>query len=183
MAKPFTVPSPADADAEYGTLDARYIALGEELSQVTKDADLLDADMRARPSPAIRIAVAELIGETVDTTLLDRSRRLKELRQRIADLEAAREIIRRKRDDRLGKASLAACTIAKTEYAKRIGKFIAALEAAKAAYDDADAVLDALEREGVQVTYMPPARSNFFAGSDSGLQRFIAEARSNGHVD
>ncbi|NKM55797.1 hypothetical protein GFL21_14870 [Rhizobium anhuiense] len=175
------MPSLAEADAEYAALCERYVALAEEHAQIIREADVLEADIRERKAPAIRPEVAELIGESVDTSLFQRPQRLRELRQRAANLEQAREIVRRHRDDRIGRASLLACNIAKAEYGKRVAKFIAALEAAKAAYDEADALLDALEREGAQVGYMPPARSIFFADSDNGLQRFIAEARSNGY--
>ncbi|OCJ03748.1 hypothetical protein A6U87_17590 [Rhizobium sp. AC44/96] len=183
MAKAFEVPSLADADSEYGALSERYTTLSNELAQISRDADDLEADIRARRAPAMRPGVAELIGETVDLSLLERPKRLRELRQRAADLEQAVEIIRRRRDDRLGAASLAACKIAKGEYAKRIGKFVAALEAAKFAYDEAESVLDALEREGVQIGYMPTARTSFFAGNDNGVTRFVSEAKGNGHVN
>lgn len=180
--EPFAIPSLSDADVEYGTLAAKYIELANEQSQVQHEADALAEDIRIRKAPSIRPGVAELIGQNVDTTLLDRPRKLAALRQRAADLEAAAEIIRRRRDDRLGIASLAACALVRPEYARRIEAFVAALEAAKAAYDAAEEILDGLEREDVQVGYMQPPRSPFFAGRDNGMTRLIADARSSGHV-
>ncbi|MET3854424.1 hypothetical protein [Rhizobium sp. OAE497] len=178
----FAVPTLSEADSEYGTLSERYTALTNELAEISREADELEADMRARRAPSIRPGVAELIGEAVDLTLLERPRRLRELRQRAGDLEQAAEIIRRRRDDRLSAASLAACKATKAEYARRIGKFVDALQAAKAAYDAAEEVLDALEREGVQIGYMPPARSPFFAGTENGATRFVSEAWGNANV-
>lgn len=183
MAKAFNVPSLSEADSEYGALSERYTALSNELAEISREADDLEADIRARRAPSIRPGVAELIGETVDLTLLERPRRLRELRQRVGDLEQAAEIIRRRRDDRLSAASLAACKATKAEYVRRVGKFVDALQAAKAAYDAAEEVLDALEREGVQVGYMPPARSSFFAGAENGVTRFVLEARGNSNVN
>jgi hypothetical protein len=183
MAKAFTVPTLAEADAEYGTLSERYTALSNELAGISREAEELEADIRARRAPSIRPGVAELIGEAVDVSLLERPRRPRELRQRAGDLEQAAEIIRRRRDDRLSAASLAACKATKAEYARRIGKFVDALHSAKAAYDEAETVLDALEREGAQVGYMPPARSPFFAGTENGVTRFVLEARGNSNVN
>jgi len=180
--EPFSIPSLADADAEYGALAAKFLALSLEQSEVKAEADALEADIRTRKGPAIRPAIAELIGETVDTSLLDRPRRLAVLRQRVADLEAAAEYIRRLRDDRRGIASVAACGLVKQEYGHRISALVAALETAKAAYDHADEILDVLEREDVQIGYMQPTRSPFFAGKENGMSRLIADARSAGHV-
>jgi len=183
VAKALNVPTLAEADSEYGSLSERYTALSNELAEVSREADELEADMRARRAPSIRPGVAELIGEAVDLSLLERPKRLRELRQRAGDLEQAAEIIRRRRDDRLSAASLAACRATKAEYARRIGKFVGALQVAKAAYDAAEEVLDALEREGAQIGYMPPARSTFFAGAENGVTRFVSEAWGNSNVN
>lgn len=180
--QPVVIPTLAEADSEYGALAAKYLQLANEQSVAQHEADALEADIRARKAPAIRPGIAELIGEVVDTTLLDRPRRLAELRQRVADLEAATDIIRRRRDDRRGIASVAACKLAKDEYGRRVAEFIAALQAAKQAYDAAEEILDGLEREDVQVGHMPPARTAFFAGNDNAVTRLISEARSNGYV-
>ncbi len=183
MAKAFNVPSLSEADSEYGALSERYTVLTNELAGISREAEELEADIRARRAPSIRPNVAELIGDAVDLRLLERPRRLRELRQRAGDLEQAAEIIRRRRDDRLSAASLAACKATKAEYVRRVGKFVDALQAAKAAYDAAEEVLDALEREGVQVGYMPPARSSFFAAAENGVTRFVLEARGNSNVN
>ena len=68
MPKPFIVPTLAEADADYGSLSERYTALSNELAEISREADDLEADIRARRAPSIRPGVAELIGEAVELT-------------------------------------------------------------------------------------------------------------------
>jgi hypothetical protein len=178
----FSIPSLAEADAEYSALAEKYHQLSQDAAEASRQVLELEDDIRTRKAPGIRPGIAELLGDVVDHSLTDRPRRLVELRQRAADLEAATEIIRRRRDDRRGIVSVAAAKIVKPEYGQRVAAFIAALNAAKAAYDAMEEIVDGLEREDVHVTYLAPARTSFFAGHENGVTRFVAAARSNAHV-
>lgn len=179
----FHVPSLAEADTEYGALQAKLTELQADASTTARDIQDLEADMRARPAPSVKAGVAALLGETVDPTLVGRSSRLADLRRRAADLEAAVEIIRRRLADRRGPASVAACKSVRAEYGRRVAAIVMALDAVQEARLYAEEILHGLEREDVQLSYLPPLRPMFLGDiRDGHLQRYASEAKEAGYV-
>jgi len=180
---PFRIPTLAEADADYASMEAKLAELALEASRTDAEIDALAADIAARPAPRIQAGVAALLGETVDQTLASRPARLMELRKHAADVDAAIEIIRLRMRDRQGQASVAVCAVVRAEYGKRIAALVEALDAVHAARLHADALLDELEGEGVQITYLPAIRANFLGERNDGhIQRFANEAREAGYV-
>ncbi|MBB4348021.1 hypothetical protein [Aliirhizobium cellulosilyticum] len=180
---PFRVPTLAEADADYAAMEAKLAELATEASRTNAEIDELAADIIARPAPRIQAGVAALLGETVDQTLASRPAKLAELRKHAADVDAAIEIIRRRMRDRQAQASVAACAVVRAEYGKRISALVEALDAVHAARLHADALLDGLENEGVQITYLPAVRANFLGERNDGhIHRFRREAAEAGYV-
>lgn len=180
---PFRVPTLAEADVDYASLEAKLAELAAEASRTNAEIDALAADIAARPAPRIQAGVAALLGETVDQTLSSRPAKLGELRKHAADVEAAVEIVRRRLRDRQGPASVAACAIVRSEYGKRIVALVDALDAVQAARLHADALLDDLESEAIQIGYLPAIRANFLGDKQDGhIHRLKVEAEVAGYV-
>ena len=181
--EPFRAPSLAEADETYRAIQKRIAELGDERIATEEAIAKLDDDIRSRPAPGIRAEVAALIGQTVDAELAGRGARRRELRKHSDDIEAAIEILRRQLADRVGPASVAACALVRDEYGHRIAGLAAALEAANAARLYADALLDDLEAEGIQLSYLPALRANFLGDRKDGhVAQFVREAREAGYV-
>ncbi len=179
----FKVPTLAEADAEYAAMEAKLAELASEASRTDADIDALAADIIARPAPRIQAGVAALLGETVDQTLSSRPSKLAELRKHAADVDAAVEIIRRRMRERQGPASVAACAVVRAEYGRRVAALVDALDAAHAARLHADALLDDMESEGIQITYLPAVRANFLGDKQDGhVHRLKVEAEGAGYV-
>lgn len=174
----FRVPSLAEADSEYATIQSHLADLMSKHSAAHREASEIEADILARPAPRMRAGVAELIGGTVDISLQQRPGQLKEKRSHVADLEDAIEILRRRLADRRGKASVAACATVRAEYSRRVSAICAALEDVDTARKDAEMLLDALEREDVALGYLPPLRPTFMTG----YLHFLKEAKDAGYV-
>lgn len=182
-AEPFRIPSLGEADADYATMEAKLAELNAQLAETKAEDRALERDMLARPAPAIRSGVAELLGETVDSSLHGRPAQLQEVRRKVADIETAIEIIRRRLADRRSIASVAACKAVRDEYGRRVRAIITALEAVVAARADAEQVLDGLEREDVQYGYLPPLRPTFLGSiGDGHVERYVTAAREAGYV-
>ncbi|RWM26896.1 hypothetical protein [Mesorhizobium sp.] len=143
----FRVPTLAEADTEYAAIESRMADLMSQHSQTHREAEEIRADILARPAPRMRSGVAELLGGTVDTALLQRPTQLKEKRGRVADLEEAIEILRRNLADRRGHASAAVCSAVRKEYGKRVAAICTALDAVDAARRDAELLLDDRKRD------------------------------------
>lgn len=179
----YRVPTLAEADAEYAAMEAKLGELQAEAGQTDSEINLLEADIRSRPSPRIQAGVAALLGETVDQSLTSRPAKLAELRMHAADIEAATEIIRRRLIDRRGPASVAACAIVRSEYGTRIAALVDALDAVQAARLHADALLNDLEAEGAQTSYLPAVRANFLGDRNDGpIHRLKREAMEAGYA-
>ena len=78
----FTAPSLTESDSDYRSLVERERTLSDELSAISRQIRAVEADIGARPAPAVRPGVAALLGEVVDADLLERPARLKGLRTR-----------------------------------------------------------------------------------------------------
>lgn len=173
-----------EADADFRDMTSRLALLHEKLRQLAAEGSALEAELASAPRAASYSAnVAALLGEDTSATTTNGKRaRLREIAAEWRDIEQAVAIVERRRAERIGPASVAACMAARPEYGKRVGSFIEALKSAKAAYDSLNEVPDALEREGVQIGYLQPVRVPFFAGNDNAMSRLIAEAKEAGHV-
>lgn len=184
VAEAFRVPSLAEADAEYGAMEAKLAELNTEAASTSRDIRMLEADMLARPAPAISAGVAALLGTAVDPDLTERPAKLLALRKRAADIDEAQAIIRQQMTGRRSIASMAACKAVKAEYGRRVAALVSALDAAHSARLHAEELIGNLERNDVQLGYLPPLRPTFLGDlRDGHVQRFAKEARENGYVD
>lgn len=173
----FTVPSLADADAEYAAIEKRIADLGADAAKTRDDIAALEQDMRDRPTPRVHADVAALLGESVDQSLLERHTVLRRLRQHAAAVDDATQILQRKLIDQRGPASVAACKAVRAEYAKRLAAVVEAMQKLAVATAAAEEVVDGLEREGVQMSYLPAMRPTFLGHPKDGqMARFIREA-------
>ncbi|MDE4559590.1 hypothetical protein LOF24_16120 [Sinorhizobium meliloti SM11] len=180
----YRVPSLAEADSEYGAMEAKLGELNTEAANTSREIRLIEADMLDRPAPAISAGVASLLGQAVDPSLTERPAKLVALRKHASDVENAQNIVRRMLADRRSIASVAACKAVKAEYGRRVAALVSALEAAHTARLHAEELIGDLERNDVQLGYLPPLRPTFLGAlSDGHVQRFAKEARENGYVD
>jgi hypothetical protein len=106
-----------------------------------------------------------------------------DIRGKLADVEAALEIVRRRLTDANGPASTAVCQSVKPEYSKRVAAVAKALEAVEAARADYDDLRNQFEIEGVRWTSLIPLSLGFRGDPrDSHIQRLLREAREAGYV-
>lgn len=183
MAEQLSVPSLAEADAEYAALEAKLATLSADADKTAAEIGDIVADITARPAPRVRADVAALLGEAIDQTLNDRPEKLRTLRRHAEAVDAAMVEIRQRLRDRIGSASKAVCGLVRAEYGRRIEALVAALDVVHAARLHADALLDGLESEGVQITYMPALRPNFLGDKNDGhIHRFKREALEASYV-
>lgn len=178
----FRVPSLGEADPEYGLMHAKLVELRADTSVTSREIRELEADMRARPAPAVRPDVAALLGEAVDPSLSGRSARLADLRRRASDLDAAVAIIGRRLAERRTTASAAVRALVRDEYARRVAAVAEALQGVNAAHIALLDIIDQFEREDVAWTSLGPMQPNFLGDPRDGhVQRYLMEARGLGY--
>lgn len=178
----FRVPSLAEASGEYAAIVDKQSELHARQSTLAAERRELEAKIAAAPAPAYRPGVAELLGESVETTSAERAR-LKEISALDTDIRAALDILKARGDDARGKASMAVCDRVKPEYARRVAAICKALEAVHEARTAYVELIDQLEREDVSWGRLGPMQPNFLGDARDGhVQRYIREAKDLGYV-
>jgi hypothetical protein len=179
----FRVPTLAEADTEYAAMSEKLVELNDAYGKTKRNILALEADIKARPSPAMKPGVAALLGESVDASLLGRASNLADLRKHLADVEAAQAIVKRSLADRRSLASVAACRMVKAEYGTRVAAIVSALEAVDVARQHAEEILSELERNDVALSYLPPLRPSFLGDMKDGrLAQYVKDAKEAGYV-
>ncbi|WP_337267109.1 hypothetical protein [Oryzifoliimicrobium ureilyticus] len=184
MASQIKIPTLGEADGTYAALEKKLVELNADAAETARGISELQDDIVARPPPRVSYAVAELLGETIAQELLARGERLRELRRHSEAVEVAIGEVQKRIRERQSAASAAACTSVRAEYGRRVRALVDALETVHAARSHAEDLLDAMEREGIQIERLPAVRPHFLGDLQDGhISRFIREAREAGYVD
>jgi chromosome segregation ATPase len=180
----FVVPSLSEASPDYAALvqkQADLYALQSKLNGERRDIQK-QIDAAGDRGPRVSASVAELLGDEADSLPM-LQKQAGDIRNKLADVEAALEIVRRRLTDAKGPASTAVCQIVKPEYGKRVAAVAKALEVlavARAEYDD---LRNQFESEDVAWTSLIPFSLNFLGDPRDGqIPRFLREAREAGYV-
>ncbi len=179
--EPFRVPSLADASPEYGALvDKRSDLLARQSAAVAERRDV-ERQITDAPEPAYRPGVAELLGESSDSTSSLRAR-LKDLQALERDIAAALEVVRQRLQVARGTASKEVCRLVRPEYGRRVAAICDALLAVAAARADYDELRDEFERHDVAWGSLIPMSLNFMGDARDGhIQRYLKDAKEAGY--
>lgn len=177
----FRVPSLEEASAEYAALVAQRSGLTQRGADTRAERRDIERKIAEAPAPIMRAGVAELLGETSDSTSGLRTR-LAEVSKLERDIGSALEVIRQRLAVARTGASKAICAAARPEYGRRVAAICDALQAvavARAAFDD---LRDEFERQDVSWASLGPISLGFLGDARDGhIQRFVREAREAGY--
>lgn len=180
-AEPFRVPTLIEGSPEYSALIDKRADLLEKQSAARTERRDLERAITESPAPTLRPGVAELLGETSDSTTGLRAR-LADVIKLERDVETALEVVRQRLAVARTAASKAICLQVKPEYSRRVAAICDALKAVAAARAEYDALRDELDREDVAWGSLGPVSLGFLGDARDGhVQRFIREAREAGY--
>lgn len=183
--EPFRVPTLAEADTDYATLETRLTEIGNSATSLRREESGLVAAIaadRSGPRP-MSADVARLLGDAVDDGPSRRRERLSEVRREIALHDAAAEIARDRLRHAKGPASGKVCDAVRGEYGRRVKALVEALEAAATARDAYESLADELEANDVSWTGLGVFRPTFMGDRRNGhVPRLAREAREAGYV-
>lgn len=180
----FRVPSLAESSTEYASLVGKRDALNDRYRELNAERSKLSGEIEAEKAAGgqrLSPGVAALLGDSPDTlTVL--SARLREVATETGNIETALEILRRRIEEARGRASAIVCATVRSEYDRRLGVLCKLLTEVQAARQSHDELLDDLDREDVEKSYLKPAIP-FFLGDrrDGHIPRFMREVAENGH--
>ncbi|MBB4391477.1 hypothetical protein [Bradyrhizobium sp. ERR14] len=164
--EPYRIPSLAEADNAYAdlivkrqSLDEQYGALNVKRAKLRREIEAAKAAGGKRLAPA----VAELLGDATEGSIVELSRQLREVSTEMANIEAAIEILRRRTDEARNAASKLVCSAVMPEYRRRLGALCEAAKALEAARQSHDELLDQFDAEDVRKDYLRPVHP-FFMG-------------------
>ena len=180
----FRIPSLAEASPEYAGMlqkQADLYALQSKLNGERRDIQK-QIDAAGDTGPRVPARIAELLGDEADSVPMLR-RQAGEIRGKLADVEAALEIVRRRLTDANGPASTAVCQSVKPEYSKRVAAVAKALEALAAARADYEDLRNQFEAEDVRWTSLIPLSLGFLGDPrDGNVVRTLKEIKEAGYV-
>lgn len=179
----FRIPSLAESSQEYNGLivkrqglHERYLALNAESNKLRGEIEKAKAAGAKPLSPS----VAALLGDAPDSlTLL--SKRLREVSAEMNDIEAAQEILRRRIEEARNGASKAVCDAVRGEYQRRLGALCGAAKALEAARQSHDELIDAIEREDVNLAYLKPVHPFFMGDRREGKVHYFLKEVAESH--
>ncbi|UPK40110.1 hypothetical protein IVB18_24505 [Bradyrhizobium sp. 186] len=183
----YRIPSLADADPMYAALlqkQADLYALQSKLNGELRDIQK-QIDAAGGAGPRVPVRVAELLGDEADSAPM-LGKQAADIRAKLADVETAIEIVRRRLSDAKGPASQAVCRLVKPEYGKRVAAVAKALEAlaeARTGYDD---LRNQFDVEDVAWGSLIPLSLGFLgdpSGDGGQIPRFMRDVREAGYVD
>lgn len=179
--EPFRVPSLGEASPGYAALLERRTDLLTRQSAAVAERREVERQITDAPEPAYRPGVAELLGESSDSTSSLRAR-LKDLRSLESDIAAALEVVRQRLQVARGAASKEVCRLVRPEYGRRVAAICEALKSVAAARAEYDALRDDFDREDVAWTSLGPMPLGFLGDANGGhVERFLKEAREGGY--
>lgn len=181
--EPFRVPALTEVDAEYGALTEKQTELLQRQATVTAERRSIERQISAAPAPTFRPAVAELLGESSDSSSSLRTQ-AKGLLALEKDIASALEVIRQRLTTARGKASQLVCDVVRPEYGRRVAAICGALQALAEARAEYDNLRDEFDRNDVAWGSLGPVSLNFLGDARDGhIDRFIREAREAGYVN
>ncbi|MGY3082388.1 chromosome segregation ATPase [Bradyrhizobium sp. LM6.10] len=183
-AEQYRIPSLAEASPEFAALlqkQSDLYALQSKLNGERRDIQK-QLDEAGSAGPMVPVRVAELLGDEADSAPMLR-KQAADIRARLADVETALEIVRRRLSDAKGPASHAVCQIVKPEYGKRVAAIAKVLEALAAARADYDDLRNQFEAEDIAWGSLVPLSLGFLGDprGDGQIPRFMREAREAGY--
>jgi hypothetical protein len=181
----FRVPSLAECSPEYSALlqrQADLYALQSKLNDDRRDIQK-QIDAVGDTGPRVSARIAELLGDEADSAPMLR-KQAGDIRNQLADVEAALEIVRRRLADAKGPAIVAVCQTVKPEYGRRVAAVARALEALAVARADYDDLRNQFEAEDVAWGSLIPISLGFLGDPRDGqIPRFMREVREAGYVN
>lgn len=176
----FIVPA-LTTQPEYAALVEKRDSLIGRHSAVRAERRETEKQIRETPSPALRRGVAELLGETSDSSTALRAK-LAELTTLDRDIEAALEELRQRLTGARSAASKTIIEVCRPEYGRRVAAVARALEAVAAVRASYDDFRDQLEREDISWGGLGPVSLHFLGEHRDGhIQRFVREAKEAGY--
>lgn len=172
---PFRVPTLAEADPDnYGSLLQKRTELHSTLGEKRQRARILEKEIAADTSPAIRPGVAALLGDGPSTKSV-RAAELKTINTEISDLEAAVTVVEQRIRDAKTPAVRCAIALVRPEWNRRRENMLAAMKALHSAYDEFNSLCLDLQAEDISTDHFGPRP--FFLGDpkDGHLARFIRD--------
>lgn len=143
----------------------------------------MEGDAAGDSGPRVSARIAELLGDEADSAPM-LQKQAGEIRNQLADVEAALEIVRRRLTDAKGPASTAVCQTVRPEYARRVAAVAKALEALAVARADYDDLRNQFEAEDVAWSSLIPLSLGFLGDSRDGhIPRFMREVREAGYAN
>jgi hypothetical protein len=180
----FVVPSLAEASPEFAALLQKQSDLHTLQSKLIGERREIQKQIDAvgNNGPRVSAGVAELLGDEADSGPM-LAKQAADIHAKLADVEIAIEIVRRRLSDAKGPASLAVCQIAKQEYGRRVGAVVKALEALAAARAEYDDLRNQFDAEDVSWTSLIPMSLGFLGDRHDGhLTRAVREMKEAGYV-
>jgi hypothetical protein len=183
-AEQFRIPSLAEASPEYTALLHKQAGLLARQAELNRERREIQKQIEAagNSGPRVSARIAELLGDDADSSPMLR-KQAADIRNQLADVEAALEIIFRRLADAKGPASAAVCAIVRPEYGRRVAAVAKALEALASARADYDDLRNQFEVEDVAWTSLIPMSLGFLGDPRDGhIPRFMQDAREAGYV-
>ncbi|MGY3421247.1 hypothetical protein ACVWZW_001722 [Bradyrhizobium sp. F1.13.4] len=101
----------------------------------------------------------------------------------MANLEAAQEILRRRKEEARGRASAMVCATVRPEYDRRLAALCKLLTEVEAARQSHDELLDDLDREDVAKSYLQPVIPHFLGDRRDGkISYYLREVKEAHNV-
>ncbi|TIS53032.1 MAG: hypothetical protein E5W91_32680 [Mesorhizobium sp.] len=183
LADAYHVPTLEESSDVYAALRTKKLEINNEMSAAVTERRGLEKAIAADTSREVRPAIAELLGDAPSGKALSR-RRVAELKQREADLEAALRIVDQRLTDAHTEASRAACAKVRPEFAKRVGAMIEAMKALDAAHLSFEELCRDLEAEDIRYGTLGQVKPYFLGDAHDGSGRianYLKEAREHGY--
>ncbi|CEJ13404.1 hypothetical protein BN1110_03720 [bacterium YEK0313] len=181
----FSVPTLAEADAEYGAMVERLASLHHELGQAKREQTKIETAIAADRSPEIRASVAALLGDQPNSKAALRTN-LADLRGRQRDLEAAVSVLVERLRLRQTDAAKKVREAVQPELDRRVRAVIAAMTALDRAHVELMMLHSDLEDVDAAPSAFGPVWP-FFLGSardaSRKIQVYLNETRGAGYVD
>ncbi|MBB4259722.1 MULTISPECIES: hypothetical protein [unclassified Bradyrhizobium] len=185
----FVVPSLIEASPEHAGLVAKHTELQTRYNELNAERALLRRDVKAAKEAEasgkkpISLAVAKLLGDNAEESVASLSKKLREVSAEMANNESATEILRRRLDESRNAASKIVCGTVLQEYRRRLSALCEVALALEAARQDVDELLDRLDVEDVNKSYLRPIAPHFMGDRREGkVFYFLREVKEAHNV-
>lgn len=180
----YRVPTLEESSDVYAALKTKKVEMSNEMSASVTERRGLEKQIAADTSREVRPAIAELLGDAPSGKALSR-RRVAELKQREADLEAALRIVDQRLSDAHTEASRASCAVVRPEFAKRVGAMVEAMKALDTAHQSFEELCRDLEAEDIRYGQLGQVKPFYLGDATDPARRivsYIREAEAAGYA-